>query len=322
MGDGTQQQELRNMIGVVIPTAGRAELVAIALVNLSRQTRRPDWIVVSCAGPDDVPPECKTMAGCQTVVLFGDKGSTIQRNHGLRWLKRNTPLYEAESNMIVFLDDDFVMRNDWLAAAEQEFLGNPAVVGLTGILLADGAKNIGYSVADAVRIIETNQLLLPKRDWRLRQGLAAHSTLGCDMAFRATVISDIEFDENLPRYGWLEDFDFSSRVARVGEVRRIQTLVGVHLGSKHGRAPGREFGYSQMANPIYLYRKGTMGAGFAIKIMTRNIMANIGKSLWSEPFIDRRGRALGNVFALADMALGRLSPGRMTHPVASVRSQS
>jgi GT2 family glycosyltransferase len=301
------------MIGVVIPTARRPDLVASTLATLSKQTLRPDWIVVSCTGPGDLPagtPESQATDGCRTIVVFGEKGSAVQRNHGLRWLRRNTPLCHEAGNIIVFFDDDFVMRKDWLAAAAQEFRRNPAVAGLTGILLADGAKNSGYTVDDAIGIIDADKPRLPKNDWRMKEGLATDSALGCNMAFRALETAGIEFDENLPKYGWLEDFDFCNQVSRIGEVRRLAALVGVHLGSKLGRAPGREYGYSQIANPVYLYRKGTMKGGFAAKIMTRNILANFGRSPWSEPYIDRRGRALGNLYALTDIVLGRLSPGR------------
>ena len=38
---------------------------------------------------------------------------------------------------------------------------------------------------------------------------------------------------------------------------RANVLRGVHLGNKRGRVSGLRFGYSQIANPIYLLQKGT-----------------------------------------------------------------
>jgi hypothetical protein len=71
---------------------------------------------------------------------------------------------------------------------------------------------------------------------------------------------------------------------------------------------GVHFGYSQIANPLYLIRKGTMPAWFGIELMLRNFAANTAKSLWPETYVDRRGRLYGNLVALGHMVTGRLAP--------------
>jgi hypothetical protein len=88
-------------------------------------------------------------------------------------------------------------------------------------------------------------------------------------------------------------------------------LRGVHLGAKGGRTSGVRFGYSQIANPVYLVRKGTVSGRFAWSLMGRNLVANLAKSLWPEPWIDRKGRLKGNILGLIDWALGRISPMRI-----------
>jgi hypothetical protein len=45
--------------------------------------------------------------------------------------------------------------------------------------------------------------------------------------------------------------------------------------------------------------------------MARNLVMNFARSLWPEPYIDRQGRALGNVRALLDLVIGRLNPSRI-----------
>ena len=67
----------------------------------------------------------------------------------------------------------------------------------------------------------------------------------------------LTFDEQLPLYGWLEDVDFSRRVAGYGRVVKVSAARGVHLGVKAARQRGVQLGYSQVANPVYLMRKGT-----------------------------------------------------------------
>ena len=140
-----------------------------------------------------------------------------------------------------------------------------------------------------------------------------YGAYGCNMSFRLEPVrrQGILFDENLPLYGWQEDIDFSMRVRPYGRIMNAAALRGVHLGIKLGRTSGVRFGYSQIANPIYLIRKGSMSWRHASKLMWRNIAANMGRSLFPEPWVDRKGRLKGNLLALIDMLRGRISPGRI-----------
>ena len=122
---------------------------------------------------------------------------------------------------------------------------------------------------------------------------------------------NIRFDEAMPRYGWLEDVDFSRALAEHGRVVKDSAMVGVHLGTKVGRSRGVPLGYSQIANPVYLTRKGTMHTRRALRMILRNIAANAGNSPRPEPWVDRRGRLRGNLLGLRDLLLGRLSPSRI-----------
>jgi hypothetical protein len=89
-------------------------------------------------------------------------------------------------------------------------------------------------------------------------------------------------------------------------------LSGVHLGVKSGRTSGLRFGYSQIANPIYLMRKGTMSLSFGGKSILKNLAANLFRSVRPEAYVDRVGRLKGNLFALGDLVRGKLHPGRIT----------
>ena len=121
-------------------------------------------------------------------------------------------------------------------------------------------------------------------------------------------IGKLLFVERLVLFGWLEDIDFTSQLRRFGRVIGLSTLHGVHLGLKIGRVSGERFGYSQIINPIYLIRKGSVPASFALPLMGRNLAANLVRSLWPEPYIDRRGRLRGNLIALAHLLKGRIEP--------------
>jgi hypothetical protein len=131
------------------------------------------------------------------------------------------------------------------------------------------------------------------------------------MAFRAGDIGAERFDERLPLYGWQEDVDFAMRVARGRAIGRTDGFHGVHQGIKRGRTSGRRFGYSQIVNPAYLYRKGSMSRKKMLNLAVRNFIANHVRALRPEPWVDRRGRIVGNWLALLDLARGRVEPERV-----------
>jgi hypothetical protein len=79
---------------------------------------------------------------------------------------------------------------------------------------------------------------------------------------------------------------------------------------KGGRISGDRLGYSQIVNPLYMLRKGTMTLSQVFGQITRNVLSNVTRFAAPEPFIDRRGRLRGNLRGAADVLLGRLEPER------------
>jgi hypothetical protein len=93
-------------------------------------------------------------------------------------------------------------------------------------------------------------------------------------------------------------------------VVKIDSALGVHLGVKSGRVPGRKLGYSQVINPWYLWRKGSMSTGAAARHVIGNVLSNFVRSFASEPYVDRPGRLRGNIIGFFDLLRGRLTPER------------
>jgi GT2 family glycosyltransferase len=286
---------------VGIATVGRREVLAQTLSILARQTRLPDHLVICPVTDEDVDSSSLRNFPRPSLVVRGAIGLPAQRNKIL-----STAL---NADVIVFLDDDFLVDSYYIENVERIFVTRPDVTALTGSLLVDGARGPGLSVEEGLRIIQS----APKPSGPERELVECYGTYGCNMAFRLKSIIDngILFDENLPLYGWQEDIDFSLRVLPYGKIMKSASLRGVHLGIKHGRTSGVRFGYSQIANPIYLVRKGSMSWRHANKLMWRNLGANLARSLRPEPWIDRKGRLKGNFLAFADVARGRISPSRI-----------
>ena len=72
------------------------------------------------------------------------------------------------------------------------------------------------------------------------------------------------------------------------------------------------FGYSQIANQVYLARKGTLTASGCLRKAAENVGANLlGAIRGNEAYVDRRGRLAGNLIGIRDVLTGRSSPDRI-----------
>jgi GT2 family glycosyltransferase len=282
-------------VGVVIATKGRPDMAALALNMLIRQTKRPDAIVFSVSNAADGPHGYD-----ETVTIVDSRpGLPAQRNAGLDALTDTV-------DIVVFFDDDFVPSRYWIENLCALFATSPDSSVATGRVLADGFNTAGVSWDEATELVDRADRA-PQPAGDVKDGVLPY---GCNMAFRLNAIRGLRFDERLVMYGWQEDTDFGTQVATRGRSVYSENLWGVHLGTKRGRSPGRQLGYSQMVNPRYLVAKGTMTTRGALNLAGRNFLANALRAFCPEPYIDRFGRLRGNLIGLWDIATGRWRPER------------
>jgi hypothetical protein len=243
-------------------------------------------------------------AGHGAQVMLGAPGLPRQRN----------AIMDAaqDADAVVFFDDDFLARPDYLLAIERHMVAHPRTVVATGAVLADGINGPGLSPAEGRAILADTP----------RGGASAGAMAdipvftgyGCNMAVRMAPVREhaLRFDERLPLYGWQEDVDFSRCLAPFGDVVLVGGAQGVHLGVKLGRGKGVRLGYSQVANPLYLSGKQR---GYpllrAVTHIARNMAMNVARSARPEPYVDRRGRLRGNAIAIRDLLTGRMTPERI-----------
>ncbi|VFU09174.1 glycosyltransferase family 2 protein [Methylocella tundrae] len=287
-------------IAVGIATSGRPAILRETLRELSRQSRLPDCVFVCPADRTDYDAAEAVSLPFPVFVAKGPRGLCHQRNAII-------DLAHA-FDVLVFFDDDFLAFPSYLAELEQCFTAQPEIVAATGHIIADGASGPGLNVAaglGALASFDDATIERPVTD--------TYTAYGCNMAVRLAPVYEngLRFDEALPLYAWLEDVDLCRQLKPYGRIVKNARMVGVHLGHKGGRTSGVRYGYSQIANPLYLWRKGTFRFNLALDHMARNFLANSGKMLRPEPWVDRRGRAYGNALALLDLVRGRLHPTRI-----------
>ncbi len=284
-------------ISVIIATVGRSELLCKTVAHLANQTRLPDSVVVASVSPADVAG-VEGIAGLPIEIVYAQKGLPRQRNAGLAHV-------EDRADIVVFFDDDFVPAAQFLEMLEKAFVERPSLVGATGKLVADGIKTPGISFEAGVALLEgwTPPEIIQER--------ALPALYGCNLCVRTSAGRGIRFDETLPLYGWQEDVDYSFQLGKKGTLIYTNLLTGVHLGTKGARTSGKQLGYSQIANPVYLLRKRTIPPRLAWRLMARNLIANFLRSFFPEHYVDRKGRLFGNMMAIADLVSGKLDPRRI-----------
>lgn len=300
-------------ITVGIATTKRRDQLTQTLRQWEKQDRPPDRLVVCPATTDDVDYQEISTLSLPVDVVYGGRGSCIQRNTIIA--------HSENSDLIGFFDDDYYPARDYLRHTERVFHQEPHLAVLTNHPMLDGVRGEGVSHEQARYWSEAwYQESLDRYELEPTYG-----GYGCNMVVRAATVRQhgVRFDERLPGYGWLEDIDFSRQLARHGHVAVCKYLEGVHLGTKRGRQSGLRLGYSQVINPLYMVRKGTMSADYALKHVFRNLGANSLRSLRPEPWVDRRGRLLGNLLAFGHALLGQFDPGHVEHlPSTAISAQS
>lgn len=301
LGHGSAGHRCLDLV-IGIATFDRREVLRAVMPFLSEQTRLPDRLIISVADPAHIDEEVAGALPFPVEIVLGPAGLCRQRNRIIE--------YAGTADLVVFLDDDFLLAPSFLEEAERLFFSCPDVAVASGHVLSDGVCGLGYDVSTGRAILANDGSGTPPGEAAPSPRYAAY---GCNMLIRMEPVrrNRLQFDERLALYGWLEDVDFSRRVARYGRIVGSARLRGVHLGVKAGRTSGVRFGYSQIANPIYLMRRGSLSLRFGGSSMLRNLSANIFKALRPEPWVDRRGRLKGNFIAIADVLRGRIDPAKV-----------
>lgn len=286
-------------VGIIIATKGRPDAIPQVLRLLEAQTLRPDIVIISAHEKADVG--FFESFNLNVGIVFGPAGSSQQRNLGMEAILHDT-------DIIIFFDDDFAPSANWVERCVDAFYADNTVVGLTGIVIKDGAKSKGPAVTwdEALKLIDGYKTALISSNLTV----PCTSLYGCNMAFRSSRIGKLRFDERLVLYGWLEDTDFSRRMATRGRLVQAHTNYGVHLAIRSGRVSGKKFGYSQIVNPWYLCKKGVLTKKQAFRNMRKSFVKNLIKSFRPEAHLDSRGRLSGNLIGMLELLSGKCRPER------------
>lgn len=284
-------------IAVVIATRSRASLVKQLMPFWLEQSIRIQKIILSVTSPADLEGITPTDV---IQIVEGPPGLCAQRNRALDLCAG------LGCDLVAFFDDDFIPTPDTVRGVATFFLNHKHCAVVTGELIADGAHlRRPLTVEEGVCLVEA----YPGNPETISEKPTTGG-YGCNMAFRFQSATTVRFDERLCLYGWLEDIDYSVRfsAAANGAIIVTNAFTGVHLAVRAARTSGRKLGYSQVINPLYLIRKGSMPLGFGLHVLVRAVLANLVGVITADDHVDRIGRLEGNMLAIEYLIKGQLRP--------------
>lgn len=279
---------------VVICSANRPEVLAETVDSvLHGQLLPPRQILISVVNPSHVAARTRMHSEVR-VVLSGRLGTSVQRNVAARL---------AETPYTLFLDDDVELAPNFIQSMELCLQHSLDAVAATGVLVVDGAPGDTGLDRESARAYAKNYL---------RQRTNYDHGEGQNLFVRTSIFEKVLFDENLALYGWLEDLDFATNCLRFGRIIMNTETCLAHLATPSGRTSGLRFGYSQVVNPFYLWRKN--GTPRLSQVIFRHWLAyfayNCRRTLMQTPSQrnDRVGRFQGNILGFYHLLAGRVDP--------------
>ena len=286
-------------ISVVLCSYSRPSVLDETVLSVLRQTLLPEVILIVTPSREHVLAQ--TLDRDRVRFVESRRGLPIQRNTAID----NLP----ETDLIAFLDDDMELCPSYLESMHQLFERDPKIIVASGKLLADGGRGAAVSRSEAQALCDLAEALpesvLPPVTKPLDYGY------GCNMIVRAEIAKQNRFDEKLSLYAWLEDSDFSFRCTRAGKGPVINLSAQcVHLGWRGGRISGVKTGYSQIINPLYLWKKARVFPlrHIMIQYWARCFVANCIGVIRGNAEEDRLNRLRGNMIAAWHLIHGRCDP--------------
>jgi GT2 family glycosyltransferase len=208
-------------ISVVIPTWNRADLLRSVLANLKDQTRRPDEVVVVDNGSRDSSVEIARAYGARVIRYNENRGFAVAVNDGIT---------QCKGDWILILNNDVVLRNDWIERLTSSVWKEQSAFGVGKLLRPDGSDEIDGSWDLISRAAYAWRCGYGKKDgsvWSSRRSIhfaPMTAALFSRKVFETVGLLETRFES------YYEDVDFGVRCALLGITGTYEpTAVATHM---------------------------------------------------------------------------------------------
>lgn len=252
-------KRFKNKISFVIATKDRPDELRTVLDCLNVQTTRPDEVVVVDGGALSISEKSLGAFGFRTKYLrFQPPSAARQRNAGIEAI-------DEESNLIGFLDDDIVLEKNAMERmlafwdnASNAFVGaafnminhpplaapaykHSALAVTLGLYSKDPGKVLRSGFQTMIGTLDKTRAV----DW-IPTGAAV---------WRRFVFDSNRFDDWYSASSYLEDLEFSYRLAKAHRLVVVAEARYYHFPARGGREHSYAFGKREVANRIYFVKK-------------------------------------------------------------------
>jgi glucosyl-dolichyl phosphate glucuronosyltransferase len=252
-------------LSIIIPTYNRAQDLGECLDSIRGQTRKPQEIIIV----DDSDNEDTFNLVTSRIEDFKNKKMTLKfiKNEKERSsaIARNQGLTVASGNIILFLDDDVILHNDYIEHILELYERIDNCLGVQGhIILKDKLnkfqnflnRSIFYNYAEknACRVLPSTCITYP---YILDKIISCSWLAGSNQSYRRYVLDEFKFDENFKRYSWREDVDLSYRIHKKYKESLYITPYSkvIHKSSNKARMPERSLTYMKEVYSLYVFFK-------------------------------------------------------------------
>lgn len=266
-------------ISIVTPTYLRPQEIKDLLLNLCKQTRLPEEVIVADGAPPDNRATEDAISEIFPSLLFrvvyarSERGTAVQRNRGIEM---------AKGELIALFDDDVRLEPDFLQQIVEVFSSDPSrrIGGITGY-----RTNRHFDFRDAARWRWYRRLRLLttyepgrydfKTGYPINTNLQPPFTGTREIDFMTTACSvwrsevfrtGLRFDPFFRDYGVLEDAHFSLRAGKDWKLLQCGDARCEELHSPNGRVDRRKIGYKCVVNYYYVFRDVAQPLGLGAKL--------------------------------------------------------
>lgn len=244
-----------NRIGVVIPTKNRAEDISEALKSIKDQTRLPYEVIIvdqSESKPEDLAKILRGAGEVKLKYIFdpGLSGLTAAKNAGVR---------AAESDVLLFIDDDVVLDERFLEVLEGIYDRYPELGGVGGL------AEVSYTKVSALRRrVALFFQVGPFRDYRAviqagymrdRDIIRTSWLSGGLSSVRRAVFDKVSFNEDFKGASPIEDFDFYFKASKYFRFALAPQAKALHNISSVSRATLRRSFERKCSGFCYIFSR-------------------------------------------------------------------
>ncbi len=253
---------MNTTIAVIICTRNRLNDLLYFFESLTKQTLLPTELIIVDSSDTALTEDaafsekflCISKLNIKTIYIHTKPGLTLQRNIGVSLIS---------SELTYFFDDDVFLEPDYLEKMTQFYINNPTYFGGMGAVTNLATKK--NNIFRAIRSFFLLQKDYARGNFRF-SGMPTHTygtdklkTVqvlgGCCMSFRTAIFKEFKFDENLCRYGAMEDCDFSKRVSTKYKLFFNPDARLQHFSSLVSRDKAQDASKMYIYNYSYLFFK-------------------------------------------------------------------